>query len=93
MAKYGSFSFDISPSNEYSELVSFRIDWFDLLAVQETFFGAQPFLWSNSHIHMWLLEEALYTVTQVPSVLWALSLIFGIRHTKGTHHLPSRYLQ
>ena len=35
-SKYGSFSVSISPSNEYSELISFRIDWFDLLAVQET---------------------------------------------------------
>ena len=34
--KYWSFSFSISPSNEYSGLVSFRIDWFDLLAVQGT---------------------------------------------------------
>src|SRR5574337_1307619 len=34
--KYWSFSPSISPSNEYSGLVSFRIDWFDLLAVQET---------------------------------------------------------
>ena len=34
--KYWSFSFSISPSNEYSELISFRIDWFDLLAVQGT---------------------------------------------------------
>ena len=32
--KYWSFSFSISHSNEYSELISFRIDWFDLLAVQ-----------------------------------------------------------
>ena len=32
----GSFSFIISPSNEYSGLISFRIDWFDLLAVQGT---------------------------------------------------------
>ena len=32
--KYWSFSFSISPSNEYSGLISFRIDWFDLLAVQ-----------------------------------------------------------
>ena len=31
--KYWSFSFSISPSNEYSGLISFRIDWFDLLAV------------------------------------------------------------
>ena len=57
--KYWSFSFSISPSNEYSGLISFRIDWLDLLAVQGTlksllqhhqFFGAQPSLWSNSHI-------------------------------------------
>ena len=34
--KYWSFSFNISASNEYSELVSFRIDWFDLHAVQGT---------------------------------------------------------
>ena len=60
--KYWSFSF-ISPSNEYSGLSSFRIDWFDLLAVRENsrvlpnttvqkhqFFHAQRFLWSNSHI-------------------------------------------
>ena len=34
--KYWSFSFNISPSNEYSELISFRMDWLDLLAVQGT---------------------------------------------------------
>ena len=34
--KYRSLSFSISPSNEYSGLISFRIDWFDLLAVQGT---------------------------------------------------------
>ena len=32
--KYWNFSFSISPSNEYSGLISFRIDWFDILAVQ-----------------------------------------------------------
>ena len=61
----GSFSFSISPSNEYSGLFSFRIDWFDLLAVQvfsstiwkHQSFGAQPSLWSSSHIHTWLLEK------------------------------------
>ena len=36
-AKYWSFSFSISPSNEYSGLISFRMDWLDLLAVQGTF--------------------------------------------------------
>ena len=34
--KYWSFSFNISPSNEYSELISFKVDWLDLLAVQGT---------------------------------------------------------
>ena len=34
--EYWSFSFSISPSNEYSGLISFRMDWFDLLAVQRT---------------------------------------------------------
>ena len=34
--KYWSFSFSISPSNEYSELISFKIDWLDLLTVQGT---------------------------------------------------------
>ena len=61
--KSWSFSFSDSSSNEYSELISFRIAWFDLLAVQGTlkessltpqfksnFFGAQPFLWSNYNI-------------------------------------------
>ena len=35
-SKYWSFSFSISPSNKYSGLISFRIDWFDFLPVQET---------------------------------------------------------
>ena len=34
--KYWSFSFSLSPSSEYSGLISFRMDWFDVLAVQET---------------------------------------------------------
>ena len=68
--KYWSLSFSISPSNVYSGLISFRIDWFDLLAVQRTlksllqqssqkyqFLGIQPSLWSNSFIHTWLLEK------------------------------------
>ena len=68
--KYWSFSFSISPSNEYSGLIPFRVDWFDLLAVQGTlksllnttvqkhqFSSTQPFLWSNSHILTWLVEK------------------------------------
>ena len=60
-----SFIFSICPSNEYSELIYSRIDWFDLLAVQgllrifsnttiqkQKFFEAQPSLRSNSHLYM-----------------------------------------
>ena len=63
--KYWSFNLSISPSNEYSGLISFMIEWVDLLAVQGTlksfsntpvqkhqFFSAQLSLQSNSHIHM-----------------------------------------
>ena len=40
--KYWSFSFSTSPSNEYSGLISFRIDWFDLLAVQGILKSSSP---------------------------------------------------
>ena len=68
--KYWSFSFSISPSNEYLGLTSFRIDWFDLLALQGTLKNILEhhslkasvlwhwaFLWCNSHICTWLLEK------------------------------------
>ena len=68
--KYRSFSFRISPSNEYSGLMSLKIDWFDLLAVKGTFrsllqhhrrrhqfFGILPSLQSSSHNHTWPLVE------------------------------------
>ena len=88
--KYWSFSFSISPFNEYSGLISLRTDWFDLLAVQGTlksllqhhiwnhqFFGAQSSLWSNSHIHTWLLKKtiALIRRTFVGKVM---SLLFNM---------------
>ena len=41
-SKYWSFSFSISPSNEYSGLISFRIDWFDLLIVKGTLQESSP---------------------------------------------------
>ena len=63
-SKCWSFSFSIGPSNEYSGLISFRMDWLDLLAVQGTLKNLlqhhsskasilwhSASLWSNSHIH------------------------------------------
>ena len=68
--KYWSFSFSISPSNEHPGLISFRMNWLDLLAVQglwrvfssttvqmHQFFGAQFSSQSNSYIHTWPLEK------------------------------------
>ena len=69
--KYWSFSFSISPSNEYLGLISFWMDWLDLLAVQGTLKGLlqnhsskASILWHSaffrvqlSHIHTWLLEK------------------------------------
>ena len=46
--KYWSFSFSISPSNEYSGLISFRIDWMDLLATQETLIFSNTTSWKAS---------------------------------------------
>ena len=75
LPKYWSFSLSISPSNEYSGLISFRIDWFDHLAVQETlksllqlhsskhqFFGTQPSLWSNSYPYMTVGKTITLTI-------------------------------
>ena len=59
-SKYRSFSFSISPSNEYSRLISFKMDWLDLLAVQGTFKSLLQHhgsLWSISHIRTRLLEK------------------------------------
>ena len=68
--KYQNLNFSISPSNEYTGLIFFRIDWFDFLAVQGTlksfssttvwkrwFFSAQPSLMSNYHVYAWLFFD------------------------------------
>ena len=61
--KYWSFSFSISPSNEYSGLISFRIDWFDLLVVQGTLkillqhhSSEASFLWCSAFFMVQLLH-------------------------------------
>ena len=69
--KYWTFSFNICPSNDYSGLISFRIDWFDLLTTQgisgvfsitriwrDQFFGTLLSLWSGSHNLMWPLGRS-----------------------------------
>ena len=72
--KYWSFSFSISLSNENSGLISFRMDWLDLLAVQGTLNSQESspapqfkrinalvlsFLYADSRIHIWLMEKTM----------------------------------
>ena len=95
-----SFSFSISPSNEYSGLISFWIDWFDLLAVQGTlssllqhhsskasFFRPCPSLWSNSHIHTWPLEKTI-ALTRQTFVDKVMSLFFNVLSRLFVAFLP-----
>ena len=76
--KYWSFSFSISPSNEYSVLISFMMDWLDSLLSKELsrvfsnttvqkhqFFGAQLSLQSDCHIHTRLLENHSFDQTDL----------------------------
>ena len=57
--KCWSFSFNISPSNEYSELISFRMDWLDLLAVQGDSQESSPIVQK----HQFLVLSFLYSPT------------------------------
>ena len=92
----------VSPSNDYSGLISFRIDWFDLLAVQGTlksllqhhsskqqFFDARPSLWSNSHI------QYMTTGKTIALTIWifvgkVMSLLFNMLSRFVIAFLPRR---
>ena len=91
LLKYWSFSSSISPSNEYSGLISFRwTGWislqskglsrvFSTTTVQKhQFLGAQLSLWSNSHIHTWLLESYFIALTRQTFVGKVMSLLFNM---------------
>ena len=73
--KYWSFNFSISPSNEYLGLISFRIDWFDLLAVQETL---KNFLQHHSLKASILQFSAFF--------MYLLSVVFKILVNKNMKH-------
>ena len=76
--EYWSVSFSISPSNEYSGLKSFRMDWLDLLAIQGSLkssptphfkninSSALSFLYSPTHTHIWLLEKPYWYWQDIP---------------------------
>ena len=74
--RYWSFSFTISPSNEYSGLISFRVDWLDLLAVQRTLKSLLQHHSSKANCGQWYLKETLSDrslLSWLGSINWAIS--------------------
>ena len=106
---YWNFSFSISPSNEYSGLISFRVDWFDLLqskglsrvfpsTIQKhQFFSAQPSLWSNSNTYMTtgkIIALTIWTfISKVMSLLFNMLSRFAIAFHSSSKHLLISWLQ
>ena len=88
--KYWSFSFSISPSNEYSGLISFRMDWLDLLAVQGTLKSLLPhhsskasILWRSAffmvqHSHPYMTIGKTIALTRWSFVCKLMSLLFNM---------------
>ena len=88
--KYWGFSFSINPSNEYSGLTSFRIDWLDLLAVQETLksllqhhSSKASILWRSAFFIVQLLHPYMTTgkstaLTRQTFVVKVMSLLFNM---------------
>ena len=88
--RYWSFSFNISPSSEYSGLISFRIDWFDHLAVQgtlESILQRSAFFTTQlSHPYMTTGKTAALTIW--PFVGKVMSLLFNMLSRFVTAFLP-----
>ena len=88
--KYQSFSFSISPSNEYSGLISFRIDWFDLPAVQGTLksllqhhSSKESILWCSAFFmvqlsHPYTTTGKIMALTRLIFVSKVMSLLFNM---------------
>ena len=88
--KYWSFSFSISPSKEYSGLIFFRIDWFDLLAVQGSFksllqhHNSKAFILQHSvlfmvqHSHLYMTTRKTIVLTRQNFVGKVMSLLFNM---------------
>ena len=99
--KYWSFSFSISPSNEYSGLISFRMDWLDILAVQGTLKNLQH-LSSNASIlqcsaflrvqlsHSYMTTGKIIALTRWTFVGKAMSLLFNMLSRLIIAFLPRR---
>ena len=98
--KYWSFSFSISPSNEYSGLISFRVDWFDLLAVQGTLKSLLQYhsskasvLWCSAFIivqlsHLYMTTGKIIALIICTFVGKVMSLLLNMRSRLVITFLP-----
>ena len=77
--KYWSFSFTISPSNEYSEMISFRIDWFDLPVVQGTLKNLLQHHNSKSSI-LWCSAFFMLLLLSCVSHVWLFTTPWTVAH-------------
>ena len=85
IVRYWSFSFSISPSNEYSGIISFRIDWFDLLAVQgtlkESYSAAHLTLWDHNldnHLKLDSSPPQMYYWAAMPQYMQAYNILVNL---------------
>ena len=93
--KYWSFSFSISPSSEYSALISFRMDWFDLLAVQEAlksllqhYSSKESILWHSAFLIVQLSHPYMSTGKTIALTIW----IFVGKVMSLVFHMLSRFV-
>ena len=101
--KYWSFSFSISPSNEHPGLISFRMDWLDLLAVQGTRNSLQhhsskpSILWCSAFFTVQLSHPYTTTGKTIALTRWTfvgkvMSLLFNMLSRLVTTFLPISYV-
>ena len=100
--KYWSFSSNISPSNEYSGLISFRVDWLDLLAVQRTLksllqhhSSKESILWHSAFFivqlsHPYMTTRKIIALTRWTFVGKVMSLFFNMLSKLVITFLPRR---
>jgi len=82
--KYWSFSFNISPSNEHPGLISFRMDWLDLLAVQDTLksllqhhSSKASILWGSAFLTVQLSHPHITTEKIIALTRWTFRIQFS----------------
>ena len=86
-SKYWSFTFSISPSNEYSGLISFRMDWLDLLAVQ----GTLKSLLQHHSSKASVLQRSAFFIVQLshPYSIWGILILRQIMFSMVFMHLSA----